>query len=105
MPRAKINVIVWSQSQPPNHRSISAQLNSEGLDYYQWSNRPGDIYSPHRHSFDKIIYVVEGTIAFGIPEENRTIELSAGHRLELPTSVLHSAIVGSHGVVCYESHL
>jgi len=99
-----IKVIGWQKSQAPDDRSIGAQLDSEGLDYYQWSNGPGDVYSAHRHGFDKIIYVVQGTITFGIPEENITLELSAGDRLELPAGVVHDAVVGPHGVVCYESH-
>ncbi len=104
MLRAGINVVGWSKSQAPNRITIGAHLDSEGLDYYQWSSGPGDVYSAHYHSYDKIIYVVEGTITFGIPEENRTIELSVGDRFELPAGVVHSAIVGSRGVVCFESH-
>ncbi len=98
-------MIGWSNSQLPNDRTIGDQFLSEGLDYIQWSNRPGEAYSAHRHSFGKVIYVVEGSITFGIPEKIQSLELSAGDRLELPAGVLHSAVVGSRGVVCYESQI
>jgi len=35
----------------------------------------------------------------------QSLELSAGDRLELPAGVLHNAVVGSRGVVCYESQI
>jgi quercetin dioxygenase-like cupin family protein len=51
-----------------------------------------------------VIYVVEGTITFGLPEQGRRIDLRAGDRMELPPGVVHDAVVGPEGVVCLEAH-
>lgn len=76
----------------------------EGLDPYSWSNGPFDVYSAHSHSYDKVIYVVQGSITFGLPELNQSLRLKAGDRLDLPAGVVHDAHVGSEGVVCLEGH-
>lgn len=79
-------------------------MTNEGLDPYSWSNGPGDVYSAHSHSYDKVIYVVQGSITFGLPELNQSLTLKAGDRLDLPAGVVHNAKVGSEGVVCLEGH-
>jgi quercetin dioxygenase-like cupin family protein len=77
---------------------------AEGLRLYQWSNSPHDVYAAHSHPYHKVIYVVSGSITFGLPEEGKTLNLNAGDRLELPPGVLHDAVVGAGGVVCLEAH-
>jgi quercetin dioxygenase-like cupin family protein len=62
------------------------------------------VYSPHSHPYHKVIYVVRGTITFGLPDANQQLELGAGDRLDLPAGVTHDAIVGPEGVVCLEAH-
>ena len=76
----------------------------QGLHPYQWSNGPHDVYSAHSHSYDKVIYVVRGSITFGFPEEGRKFEMKAGDRLDLPAGTVHDAVVGVQGVVCLEAH-
>jgi quercetin dioxygenase-like cupin family protein len=51
-----------------------------------------------------VIYVVRGSITFGLPELNQQLTLTAGDRLDLPAHVVHNAVVGSQGVVCLEAH-
>jgi quercetin dioxygenase-like cupin family protein len=51
-----------------------------------------------------MIYVVEGSITFGLPQEGQRVTLNAGDRLELPASIVHDAVVGPQGVVCLEAH-
>ena len=77
---------------------------SEGLAPYAWSNGAYDIYSAHSHGYDKVIYVVQGSITFGLPELNQSFTLKAGDRLDLPAGVVHNASVGAEGVVCLEGH-
>jgi len=77
---------------------------NEGLDPYTWSNGPFDVYSAHSHGFDKVIYVVQGSITFGLPELGQSLTLNAGDRLDLPAGVVHNAKVGTEGVVCLEGH-
>jgi len=79
-------------------------MTDEGLDPYSWSNSPQDVYSAHSHGYDKVIYVVQGSITFGLPELGQQMMLKAGDRLELPAGTLHDAQVGADGVVCLEGH-
>jgi quercetin dioxygenase-like cupin family protein len=79
-------------------------LEAEGLRYYAWGNGPGDTYPAHTHAYAKVIYVVRGSITFGLPAEGRSVVLHAGDRLDLPAGTLHDAVVGAEGVSCLEAH-
>lgn len=76
----------------------------KGLSGYRWSNLPGDVYGSHSHAFHKIIFVIQGSITFGLPLEEMQISLNAGDRLDLARDTVHDAIVGPQGVVCLEIH-
>ncbi|HKY54408.1 MAG TPA: hypothetical protein VJM08_08890 [Anaerolineales bacterium] len=97
-------VTPWSDSTPPAESTLLHLCAQEGLSPYQWSNGPHDVYSAHKHSYDKVIYVVSGSITFGLPEESRQLLLKAGDRLDLPANTVHDAVVGPQGVVCLEAH-
>jgi quercetin dioxygenase-like cupin family protein len=51
-----------------------------------------------------VIYVVRGSITFGLPEPGEKLSLNAGDRLDLPAGTVHDAVVGSEGVMCLEAH-
>ena len=76
----------------------------EGLAPYAWSNGPFDRYAAHSHTYNKVIYVVSGSIVFGLPEEGAEFELRDGDRLDLPKETVHDATVGAQGVICLEAH-
>ena len=82
-------------------RSILAD---EDLNPYIWSNRAGDVYGAHSHAYHKVIYVVRGSITFGLPDSGDRVTLNHGDRLELPAGVAHDAVVGQQGVACLEAH-
>ncbi len=95
----------WTDPEPPTEKGVRARMEAEGLrGAYRWSNAPGDVYGAHRHSYHKVLYVVEGSITFGLPERGREVPMEAGDRLDLPAGVLHDAVVGPQGVVCVEAH-
>lgn len=94
----------WSASIPPTESTLRQRCAEEGLSPYPWSNGPHDVYSAHTHSYDKVIYVVRGTITFGLPELGQRHTLNAGDRLDLPAGTLHDAVVGEQGVLCLEAH-
>jgi quercetin dioxygenase-like cupin family protein len=98
------SVIPWNSPESPNEHTIRNLLAQENLEPYAWGNSPGDVYSSHTHSYHKVIYVVEGSITFGLPGENRQVTLEAGDRLELPAGTSHNAVVGPLGVRCLEAH-
>ncbi len=97
-------VTPWVASTPPTESTLRQRLVGEGLDAYAWSNGPHDVYSAHVHSYDKVIYVVKGSITFGLPQLDQQLTLQAGDRLDLPAGTIHDAVVGTQGVICLEAH-
>jgi uncharacterized protein YjlB len=97
-------VTPWSDSVPPTQSTLERILSEEGLSPYAWSNGPHDMYSMHTHSYNKVIYVVKGSITFGLPELGKKLTLKAGDRLDLPAGVVHDAVVGAEGILCLEAH-
>ena len=97
-------VTPWTDSASPTQSVLSQRMANEGLNPYSWSNGPNDVYSAHSHSYNKVIYVVQGSITFGLPELGKKLTLQAGDRLDLPAGVVHDAQVGAQGVVCLEAH-
>ena len=94
----------WSGSVAPTEQALRLLLEREGLQPYSWANRPLDRYAPHRHDYDKVICVVQGSITFGLPQSGKSLELKAGDRLDLPSGTMHDAVVGAEGVLCLEAH-
>lgn len=97
-------VTPWPDSTTPTESTLKQRCADEGLSPCPWSNGPHDVYSAHTHSYDKVIYVVRGSITFGLPELNQKLTLKAGDRLDLPAGTVHDAIVGADGVLCLEAH-
>ena len=100
-----LQVIPWSENEALSEMAIRRKLNSEELGYYSWANQPGDFYSEHTHPYNKVIYVVRGSITFNLPDMDKTVTINPGDRLELPSGIPHSALVGPEGVTCLEAHL
>jgi quercetin dioxygenase-like cupin family protein len=99
-----VKVARWPAERPPKESDIRERLRQEGLQPYQWSNGPGDTYCAHSHAYNKVIFVVSGSITFGLPDSGDAVLLEAGDRLDLPGGVMHDATVGPGGVVCLEAH-
>jgi quercetin dioxygenase-like cupin family protein len=104
MKQGGIEVHEWSGDLTPDEAAIRKILAVESLKPYRWLNSPGDVYSAHSHTFHKVIYVVKGSITFGLPDSGDRIFLHTGDRLDLPAGVSHNAVVGNEGVVCLEAH-
>ena len=96
-------VLPWTRSEPPDEATLRQELVAEGLEPYRWSNGPYATYGEHRHSYVKVLYVIQGNISFTLTDQGRTLELRPGDRLELPASTNHTARVGPDGVVCLEA--
>jgi quercetin dioxygenase-like cupin family protein len=99
-----VKVVRWQGDKAPAEDTIRALYRRESLEPYSWSNGPRDVYAPHSHSYHKVIYVVSGSITFGLPDTGESVTLNPGDRLELPPGTTHDAVVGSAGVVCLEAH-
>ncbi len=94
----------WPDSELPTRATLWQLMANEGLDPYSWSNGPLDIYSAHSHGCDKVIYVAQGSITFGLPQLGKSLTMKVGDRLDLPAGTVHDARVGAEGVVCLEGH-
>jgi quercetin dioxygenase-like cupin family protein len=88
----------------PDEAALRSQYAEEGLRPYQWVNSPGDRYAAHAHAYHKVLYVVRGSITFGLPDRGEAVELHAGDRLDLPADEAHDALVGPEGVIFLEAH-
>ncbi len=99
-----VSVTSWQESTPPTEAAIQRKLRQENLSAYGWSNGPGHVYAAHSHSYNKVIYVVRGTITFGLPDHQERLELEEGDRLYLPAGTRHNAVAGPEGVNCLEAH-
>jgi quercetin dioxygenase-like cupin family protein len=97
----KPTVTPWPGPQPPDEPAILREFAAAGLTPSLWSNAPYDSYPPHTHTYHKVLYVVFGSITFGVGGEK--ITLHAGDRLDLPPDTIHDAQVGQAGVVCLEA--
>ena len=79
-----------------------ARLQGEASGCYAWSNGPHDRYAPHTHTYEKVLYCVDGSITFVLEREGRELVLNAGDRMVLPAGTVHSAVVGEAGCTCIE---
>jgi quercetin dioxygenase-like cupin family protein len=84
------------------HEELMERLSGEATDCYSWSNGPRDHYPPHSHSYEKVLYCVDGSITFVLEHEGQELLLNAGDRMVLPAGTVHSALVGPHGCKCIE---
>lgn len=94
-----------SSAATPTEDTLVEQFEREGIQATSWSNGPNEGYAAHAHDYDKVIVVVRGSIAFGLPGDGARMLLDAGDRLELPAGTEHDALVGADGVTCLEAHL
>jgi mannose-6-phosphate isomerase-like protein (cupin superfamily) len=97
------SVTPWPGPERPTQETILAQFAVEGLDPTWWSNGPLDTYPPHEHPYHKMLYVLFGSITFGV--NGQRVTLSTGDRLDLPPGIVHDARVGDAGVVCLEAKI
>jgi quercetin dioxygenase-like cupin family protein len=81
---------------------LMEKLRAEAEGCYSWSNGPHDRYAPHSHSYEKVLYCVDGSITFVLEKTGERLLLRAGDRMVLAPGTIHSAEVGPHGVTCIE---
>ena len=99
-----IHIQKWTDdTQAPTEELMRQILVSEGLSPEKWTSDPQEVFSARAHDFDKILYVVDGSIIFGFPIEGEPTTLHPGDRLDLPAGTTHIAVAGERGVVCLEA--
>lgn len=98
-----VRVTRWSGGQHPTLSSITRQMKTEGLRPYLWMNMPNHRYAVRSHGYDKVMYVIEGTVEITLPDFNQIMRLKAGDRADIPAGTRHGTIVGSSGAKCVEA--
>lgn len=102
---AEVRFSPWDGRVPPSGDSIRSRIRELGLAGYTWSNRAHTEYAPHAHDYAKVLFVLEGSITWILPETRQELTTNAGDRLDLPRGTVHAARVGSNGVTCFEAHV
>jgi mannose-6-phosphate isomerase-like protein (cupin superfamily) len=100
--KPEIRVQRWRGGSHPTHQAISTQMQKEGITPYMWTQGPNFRFPLRSQGYDKVLYVVEGTLEVILPDSDQRIVLRPGDRLELPRAARHAAIVGRAGVKCIE---
>lgn len=100
-----LQVTRWSGSQHPTISSITRLMQKEGLRPYMWMNMPNHRYAVRSHGYNKVLYVVDGTLEITLPDSNQRVVLRAGDRIDIPAGVRHGTNVGSNGARCVEAAL
>src|SRR5258708_1867868 len=97
---SRINLRIGCVAAPED---LMTRLRGEATGCYSWSNGPGDRYAAHSHSYEKVLYCVDGSIEFILEtEERRGRGLQAGDLMVFPAGTVHSAVVGPGGCTCIE---
>jgi quercetin dioxygenase-like cupin family protein len=101
--QVEVQVRRWSGGQHPTLANITRVMQQEGLRPYMWVNMPNHRYAVRSHGYDKVLYVIDGTLELTLPDSNQLVKLKAGDRIEIPAGVRHGTIVGIHGAKCVEA--
>jgi quercetin dioxygenase-like cupin family protein len=107
MANKKTSVIVtrWQGSGHPTESAITRLLHKEELRPYMWDAKPNQRQAVHSHGTHTVLYVVEGALEVILPDENLSVILRSGDRIDIPPTVRHGTTVGNNGVKCAEATL
>src|SRR5205085_217689 len=97
--RLSLNIERWSESEPPDKRSLRKQMESEGYSVFEWLDAPGTSYGVHSHPEDQSHWIISGALTLRLDFEEYT--LRAGDRDYLPAHTEHSAVVPGNEPVIY----
>ncbi len=98
-----IDIIRWPHKHPLPESEIVAFFEGRRLQAKRWSRGPGEDFEVHSHSYNKILFCVQGEITFTFPDLNEQVTLNPGDRLVLPFDISHGATVGPEGSACLEA--
>jgi mannose-6-phosphate isomerase-like protein (cupin superfamily) len=101
--QSTVRVTRWHGSQHPTFSIITRDMKKEGLRPYMWENGANFRYAVRSHGYDKVMYVIEGTVEITLPDSNQRLSLRAGDRVDIPAGVRHGANVGISGAKCVEA--
>lgn len=93
----------WSEPDAPTEDLLAARMAGENLQPRRWSKASGDRDPVQSCEYGRVIYCIEGSMWVTITDEHdRTIELEAGDRIDIPAGIRHGVMAGIDGVTCLE---
>jgi quercetin dioxygenase-like cupin family protein len=101
--QTSVRLTRWRGGEHPTFSAITRQMKKEGLRPYMWVNMPNHRYGVRSHGYEKVLYVIEGTVEITLPDSNQRMILRAGDRVDIPAGVRHGTIVGTNGAKCVEA--
>jgi len=101
--QATVRLTRWNGSQHPTASIITREMKKEGLRPYMWDSTPNFRYGVRSHGYNKVMYVVEGSLEISLPDSNQRLRLKAGDRIDIPAGVRHGTIIGNGGAKCVEA--
>lgn len=90
----------WSRAYESAEEELIDFLLSKKIAATRWTGTADQEFAEHRHQDAKKLYCAEGSITFTVGE--KAFPLQPGDALDIPAAMLHSAITGFSGCVCYE---
>lgn len=99
---ATVTITRWQESQHPSMSIIMQRMKEDGLRPYMWVNMANHRYAIRSHNYDKVLYVIDGTVEISLPDSNQRVKLRAGDRIDIPAGVRHGTQVGNTGAKCVE---
>ena len=100
---ADVKVTRWHGGQHPTSSIITQMMHKEGLRPYRWNNSPNTRYAIRSHNYDKVLYVVSGSLELTLPDTNQRTRMGSGDRIDIPAGVRHGKHIGSAGAACIEA--
>ena len=104
MTEKQLSVRRWLWDKTLSEAAILRHMENEGLRARRWSTDAGKRYPPQSYDFDRIFFVIRGSITLVLPKTGEQLTLHPGDRVDLPAGIFHETIIGSMGVVCLEGH-
>ena len=98
-----VKVTRWYGGQHPTSSVIIRIMQQEGLHPYRWNNSPNTRYAIRSHNYDKVLYVVSGSLELTLPDTNQRTKIGTGDRIDIPAGVRHGKHIGSAGATCIEA--
>ncbi|HUN08997.1 MAG TPA: hypothetical protein PLQ56_20490 [Aggregatilineales bacterium] len=98
-----VKITRWRGSEHPTFSNITRQMKKEGLRPYMWTNMANHRYGVRSHGYDKVLYVVDGSIELSFPDLGQQLIMRPGDRVDVPAGVRHGTIVGNKGACCVEA--
>lgn len=98
-----VKITRWHGSEHPTFSNITRQMKKEGLRPYMWTNMANHRYGVRSHGYDKVLYVVDGSIELSFPDLGQQLIMRPGDRVDVPAGVRHGTIVGNKGACCVEA--